>query len=652
MPATAYTGAELRVRDKAIEERHTKELAALEAKNGRLRHALDQRSEEYFHLQNYGERIAGRLGFRTLGEIQMFIDLADEQIQYKDLASRVEGFKEELTVERRNRQALENDLADVTEERDALKVALAKQSAKSSESGASAESLAKELVDLQSRHDEANDRAARADAEFKIRTAKWKAFKQWMQAEEKQYREKRKGFTTAENIRDRDTYYQKRQQKIEDVGFDSSEDEHAEGVAVNEVGVEDKASSPAAAMLPSSPTVVMTADTTPVTKKHPVPPVVTPRTLVVASSTRTPLQLFPVFQRAQGSTAPSSTMQPDDDSVIDLSETQTEEDSQEFPFANNLRDNANTRPPPFTNTPALFSSTERRRPAPYSPVSARPDPAHLGAGEDGKKRRRSEFGTSTANNEDRDKPSPRKVRRFSSPIRKPLNEIRANEPHPSRLRDTPDTRPGRDRDSRGRHTENSPASTPANTSSSKPMADYSAFKGRGRYGKAAASGNDTINASYAIDPAHNEGVNYQFDAVVRRKEHRRRMDGGDCEECRDYYDALGPMPSRLQPPLWRSPQKSHSANTSGKRTCRHGHGHGRDERQDDDEAIQSHKQAISRHRHNWAQGSTPPDYWNIGFPSTQEAQVINERAAEMHQQKLKQVQREAEGGGKYYKTRH
>ncbi|KAF7340137.1 SAE2 domain-containing protein [Mycena venus] len=185
--------------------------------------------------------------------------------------------------------------------------------------------------------------------------------------------------------------------------------------------------------------------------------------------------------------------------------------------------------------------------------------------------------------------------------------------------------------------ENAPTSTPANTSASKQLTDYSAFKGRGRYGKTAA-GNDTINASYAIDPARNDGVDFQYDAVVRGKEDRRRMDGGDCECCRDYYEAIGPMPSRLQPPLWRSPTKS----SSGSKPCRN------DGRED---AIQSHKQAISRHRHNWAQGSTPPSYWSIGFPNTQEAQMINEKAAEMHQQKMRMVQREAENGGRYYKTR-
>ncbi|EEB87232.1 hypothetical protein MPER_15504, partial [Moniliophthora perniciosa FA553] len=57
--------------------------------------------------------------------------------------------------------------------------------------------------------------------------------------------------------------------------------------------------------------------------------------------------------------------------------------------------------------------------------------------------------------------------------------------------------------------------------------------------------------------------------------------------------------------------------------------------------IDLHKQAISRHRVRWARGQTPPGYWDIGFPSTQEAVDINQKAKEMHRQKREQVEKEA-----------
>jgi hypothetical protein len=36
---------------------------------------------------------------------------------------------------------------------------------------------------------------------------------------------------------------------------------------------------------------------------------------------------------------------------------------------------------------------------------------------------------------------------------------------------------------------------------------------------------------YEIDPEQNEGARHQFHDVKRKKEDRRHMCGGDCEEC-------------------------------------------------------------------------------------------------------------------------
>ncbi|KAI0319872.1 DNA repair protein endonuclease SAE2/CtIP C-terminus-domain-containing protein [Amylostereum chailletii] len=134
-----------------------------------------------------------------------------------------------------------------------------------------------------------------------------------------------------------------------------------------------------------------------------------------------------------------------------------------------------------------------------------------------------------------------------------------------------------------------------------------------------------------INPEANHGLDFQFDEVVRKKQHRHALGAGDCEDCRDYYDAIGPMPSRLQPPAWRSPRKSpthhhHANNTS----------------------VDAHKQEISRHRAQWRRPPTPPGYWDIGFPDTQEASKINARAAEMHREKQEMVRQEAQKeGGKF-----
>ena len=132
-----------------------------------------------------------------------------------------------------------------------------------------------------------------------------------------------------------------------------------------------------------------------------------------------------------------------------------------------------------------------------------------------------------------------------------------------------------------------------------------------------------------------------------------------------YYEGVGPLPSGLQPPLWRSPSatpapssqclvqsRSHSPgcqNPPKSQTRKGKRAHtgptSDDHRRRD---IESHKKAISRHRHAWARATTPPGYWDIGFPDTQAVVDINEQAKQMHKRKKAEIAKEAENGvGKY-----
>lgn len=43
----------------------------------------------------------------------------------------------------------------------------------------------------------------------------------------------------------------------------------------------------------------------------------------------------------------------------------------------------------------------------------------------------------------------------------------------------------------------------------------------------------TINALYEINETRNDGLNYQYDGVVRGAAARRKLHGTDCECCRD-----------------------------------------------------------------------------------------------------------------------
>jgi len=95
---------------------------------------------------------------------------------------------------------------------------------------------------------------------------------------------------------------------------------------------------------------------------------------------------------------------------------------------------------------------------------------------------------------------------------------------------------------------------------------------------------------------------------------------------------VGPVPAP-QRPLWESPKRNAVAH------AHHMHDKGKEKENADD--IEQHKQRISRHRHHWHRSKTPPAYWEIGFPDTQEAFEINRRAAEMHRRKLVDVETEA-----------
>ena len=98
------------------------------------------------------------------------------------------------------------------------------------------------------------------------------------------------------------------------------------------------------------------------------------------------------------------------------------------------------------------------------------------------------------------------------------------------------------------------------------------------------------------------------------------------------------MPYRDQGPLWRTPKKKrHSSPGPGPSTMF-------DDDDDEEDAlaqeIAEHKQQISRHRYRFEAPKTPPKYWDIGFPDTQEVEEINQQAQEMHARKRKKTDSE------------
>ncbi|EIN07620.1 hypothetical protein PUNSTDRAFT_114129 [Punctularia strigosozonata HHB-11173 SS5] len=156
-----------------------------------------------------------------------------------------------------------------------------------------------------------------------------------------------------------------------------------------------------------------------------------------------------------------------------------------------------------------------------------------------------------------------------------------------------------------------------------------------------------IRTQFMIDPDQNEGLDFQFHGVVRNYRDRKRLPGDDCECCRDYYEAVGAQPERQRQPLWRSPTGSPHKQCKRPRKASFSGSEGAPE-SDERVAMQLHRNEVSRHRQQWAGPSTPPGYWDIGFPDTQQAAEINRRAHRMIERKGENIRHEANRpNGKY-----
>ena len=124
-----------------------------------------------------------------------------------------------------------------------------------------------------------------------------------------------------------------------------------------------------------------------------------------------------------------------------------------------------------------------------------------------------------------------------------------------------------------------------------------------------------------------------------------------------YYEAIGTLPDAPKGPQWRSPPKTpikrrhddHDRDGASpkrvhvplKLTISPFSSPTKSPSSKKRDAIAGHKKEISKHRQQWPAPKTPPGYWDIGFPDTQETAVINRRAEEMHRQRRREVEKEA-----------
>ncbi|KAL9938812.1 hypothetical protein V8E36_002531 [Tilletia maclaganii] len=178
---------------------------------------------------------------------------------------------------------------------------------------------------------------------------------------------------------------------------------------------------------------------------------------------------------------------------------------------------------------------------------------------------------------------------------------------------------------------------------------------------------------YDLDPALNRGQAYEYTEVVRGRDARRSLIAGECMECKEWYEQVGPSPSpggpvyepygsfAMQMKAAREERKAREQAGSASGTadqsaqpglqhhfkCRHRAGAAAAEAMEgagsagdktfEAEQRQAHRQAISRHRNTAPVSSTPPGFWDINFPSTQRARELNEETdlqREEHQSRL------------------
>lgn len=134
---------------------------------------------------------------------------------------------------------------------------------------------------------------------------------------------------------------------------------------------------------------------------------------------------------------------------------------------------------------------------------------------------------------------------------------------------------------------------------------------------------ENIHDRYEINPKNNFGVNHIFDEVARGKNARKNMRARGCECCSGYYEQAAKDLNQSE---------YHHAGDCSK-------------------IISEHQHRISRHRHFNPPPMTPPNYWQMGFPDTQEVENINQRAENNKKLKLKNIQLQAKDGTGPYKLK-
>ncbi|PPR04200.1 hypothetical protein CVT24_010748 [Panaeolus cyanescens] len=609
---------------KAKDEQHQREIRVLENKIQRFKQAADDRRKELFEELNRGERLAKSLGFTGIHDAQCAIDTVDHDITFVECYNELHRLEVELDAAKKEEEIWRLKASQLEQENSTLHAQI-------KELRLLKDKLTDELQDLSKRYDGLVETKKRASERYKADYQKWRSFQAWLYQSDDACKEE--NLTPDERMKRKNASSNTKRAIFRKLGPDvapppgvfTSPPPPFGGTALVEddedvtpkKGETESVIKGASLQSVLRPIGNITPESSSMVKKFTIP----------HDSVAYSIEASNIKQEPASSPMAMRGSQPKNDGVHGSSDT--EDDSQDLPVSS---PSLPPRPPQTRLPPPRI----RREPSTIaSPMRhSRPQTER-----------------------------PAKIRRLSIDGSPQRTKLPASTPRnvsgPSKLRLLrSEGAPALSSTDREQEMEVTPL---ARTAGQKRMDDYSAFKGRGRYGKSASTNadeNTTINALFEINPTANAGKAFQFEEVVRNKEQRKKLQGGDCECCRDYYDSVGPLPERQQQPLWRSPSKT------PQRPCiRHtkpSHFH------DENEGSQleapsssrrdvldtaSHKKQISRHRYAWERAKTPPGFWDIGFPNTQEVKDINERAKDIHEKKREAIDREAASGSGRYRRK-
>ncbi|GAA5987872.1 hypothetical protein JCM5350_003178 [Sporobolomyces pararoseus] len=138
-----------------------------------------------------------------------------------------------------------------------------------------------------------------------------------------------------------------------------------------------------------------------------------------------------------------------------------------------------------------------------------------------------------------------------------------------------------------------------------------------------------------LNPERNQGEKHAFKQTERRKAVRQSMVAEACSNCKAYYDR------KKQPVPVGHCMHVEPAHASASRDKTNGNWL-------DMRAAEAEKRLQQDGRHRTAQRTAPepPDYWQMGFPDTQQAEKINARAKQQkaEQEKFKIIEAEQANG--------